>query len=841
MPLPQFTLEADLAADGLFSTNWTPFLEGVTGVGLARGSAVDDFGPRKMRMILNNADSRFSPKNSSGPYFGTLEKGKLVRLKVKVTTPAITNLLKNPSVETNLASWTAVFGVSGVLTRSQLLAHHGSYSMLMTELGAGGYTLEAVATLTPSQADYTASIWYKPASNFQGGERIRLKLTETGGASGDATTTGPYISMTEVSSSVSMWRRIEVTHTVVESDRTGLTLTVERENADHASNQTVAFDAAQIELGSAATLYCDGDQPGAVWSGAAHETLSSREANPEFTRFVGELATFRVTRNNNIGEAQFEATGVLESALRTNISAGPFMRERADVIIQRVLDVLEAGVAERVLGLEGELWVDPADRNGGNTWTVVTGTLAEQFDTGEAGPDPVVFSALEGDNATAWIADGPGNTFEGYVNLFGALTVNKDYNFTSWVQGVGGSIGETVRIIVITDGTPTVIGQVDTVLTAVWQRVKITGLVPSDATFVRFTATGAAPWGADTDSFVMDGFHASPSFASRGLVDDPTFSGTKWGDEIEYDDTYRQSAGVLLRRLAASVGGYLYEGGDGAFIFEDYSTRDPAVVAIPRLRLSAAHIRGGLPFKVQSYEQPTTSHAGTVRVGSFGDLVSIPSDVEASLAKVAFTLEGGFPVEVGDGETRTFFARHNTSEGEGGQMIVRRPFAFVLNLGGWTTLDSMQTPLVICYGRGSDLIVKDDGGGNNVFTGMVGGESLQFRSNDRSYVDVGAGDPLMELEMPSQGYKTQKMVDLATWAHDKYSNGPARLTVTLSGLDAEHQLEIFGRDVGTPVWVHHPVTGQGGFGLDHLFYTEGIEFSYHKGEKPVLRLQLEES
>lgn len=839
MGLPQFTLEADLASDGLFSTNWTPWLEAVASVGLSRRSAVDDFGPRKLRMTFNNNDSRFSPKNAGGPYFGNLVKGKLVRLKVKVITPAIENLLKNPSVETSLESWTTAFAGSGNVTRELTRAQHGAYSVQVVELGAGGYTVDQTASLTPATSDYTASLWVIGASKSLG-KNVRIELAETGGASGESSTLGAYVPLSKI------WRRLEVTHTVAESDRTGLRCRLRRENADYEFFEVAWYDSMQVELGSAATLYCDGDQPGAVWAGVEHASLSSRGADPEFTRFTGELATFKVTRNDNVGEAQLEATGFLESALRTNISAGPFMRERADVLLQRILDILEASVAKRVFGLEGELFIDPADRNGGNTWTVVAGTLTEQFDTGEAGDNPVAFGALEGDNVTKWQTNGAGNSAEGYINLFGALTVNKHYTFTTWMVGVGGSVGEKVRINISTDGTPNSVGQVDTVLTTVWQRVRVTGLVPSDATFVRMLVSTPDLFSSASETFLMDGFHASPSFSSAGLVDDPTFNGTKWGDVIEYDDTYRQSAGALLRRLAASVGGYLYEGGDGTFIFEDYSTRDPAVVSIPKLRLSAAHNRGGLPFTVQSYEQPTTSQAGTVRVGSFGDLVSIPSDVEANLAKAAFNLEGGFPIAVGDGETRTFFARHNTSEGEGGQMIVRRPFAFVLNLTGWASVDTMQTPLVICYGRGSDLIVKDDGGGNSVFVGTVGGESLQFRSNDRSFVDEGSGDPLMELEMPSQGYKTQEMRDLAKWAHDKYSNGPARLTVSVSGLDVEHQLEIFGRDVGTPVWVEHPpgttsVGEQGGFGLNHLFYCEGSEFSYRKGKMPVLRLQLEEA
>ncbi len=835
MVLPQFTLEADFDSDGLFSTDLTPWLEAVERVGLSRGSAVDDFGPRRMRMILNNNDSRFSPKHISGPYFGNLEKGKLVRLKAKVITPAITNLLKNPSLETNTTGWTVGFAGSGTANRELTLAKHGAYSMQAVETGAGGYTVDQTASFTPAQADYTASVWIIGALNSLG-KNVRIELAETGGASGESGTLGAYVPLSPI------WQRIEVTHTVAQADRTGLRCRVRRDNTDYQFFEAAWYDSMQCELGSAASLYMDGDQPGASWDTTRHAGLSSRAADPEFTRFTGEMETFSVTRKNNVGEAQIEATGFLETALRTNIAAGPFTKERADLIIRRTLDVLEAGVAERVFGLEGELFIDPADRNGGNPWVVDFGTHVEEFDTGEAGDNPINFGALEGDNATTWQANGPGNTFEGYINLWPQLTVNKNYSFGVWVLGNAGSIGETVRLIVNTDGTGGPIGQDDVVLTSVWQRAGVVGLVPSDATFVRMTLSTPSVWGASTDIMLTDGYHASPSFSAKGLIDEPTFVGTKWATEIEYDDVYRQSAGSLLRRLAASVGGWLYEGGDGAFIFEDYSQRDPAVVSIPTLRLSAAHNQGGIPFTVDSYTQPTISQAGTVRVGSFGNLASVPSEPEASLAKVAFNLAGDLPIVIASDEVRTFFARHNTAAGEGGQMIVRRSFGFVLNIGGWTTVDGMQTPLAICYGRGSDLIVKDDGGGNSVFVGMVGGEVLQFRSNDRSFVDAGAGDPLMELEMPSQGYKTQAMTDVADWALAKYNSGPAKLKVSISGLDVEHQLEIFGRDVGTPVRVVHPAGDeQGGFGLDHLFYCEGAEFSYRKGEKPVLKMQLEEA
>ncbi|KKN32730.1 hypothetical protein LCGC14_0810740 [marine sediment metagenome] len=838
MGLPLLTLEADLDNDGLFSTNWTPWLIKVIDVGLSRQTALDDFSPRRMKIVLDNDTSRFSPKNTLGPYSGKLLQGTRIRLKAKVTMPLAKNLLPNPSLETNETGWVVIFVGGGIKSRTSIAAKYGGLGYQISQTVTGGWSAEAGTGTAPTQAlDYTASIWARALNPIAVGDNVRIELHETGGASGDASTDGAFTSLSRI------WQRLEVTHNIAESDRTDLVLKFRREDSDFQAGETVGLDGAQIEQVPSAGLYVDGDQPGAVWGGVAHASTSSRVVDPEFTKFVGDLQDFEPQRTpDRHGRAVFTATGFMDTALRTNISAGPFMRETAEIIAIRVMDIIEAQVAKRLLGLEGELFTDPADRNGGDTWTTISGTITQETDQGEAGANPIVFGSLEGDNATEFTTDGVGNQAEGYIDLFPELTVNKKYRFSCWIKAnSAGEVGETVRMFVNTPAGN--LGNVDIVLSQVWQRASVQGLVETGATFARFNIFTPILFPNSTDKFLVDGFHASPSLDSAGVVGAPTFLGTKWGDTIEYIDRYRQSAGGMLRELAASVGGWVHEAGDGGLVFEDYSQRDPAVVSVAKLRLSGDHELGGIPFKIKKYIQPTTSQAGTVRVASYGELVSIPSMVTANFAKVVFNLEGG-PFALTANEQRTFFAKHVTGSEQAGALIVRRAFAFSLPTGGWAVGDDgIQTPYAIVYGRGSDLIIKDPGSAASVHRFLLVGESLQARSTERSFVDEGAGDPLMELDMPAQGLKTQQMTDLATWAHTRYNAHPALLTVEIAGLTPELQLEIFGRDVGVPVWVQHgAATGdpQGGFGINALFYCEGTKFTYEKGQTPKLTMMLEE-
>jgi hypothetical protein len=118
-----------------------------------------------------------------------------------------------------------------------------------------------------------------------------------------------------------------------------------------------------------------------------------------------------------------------------------------------------------------------------------------------------------------------------------------------------------------------------------------------------------------------------------------------------------------------------------------------------------------------------------------------------------------------------------------------------------------------------------------------------FRQDtERSIVTVGGDDPVIDLEMPAQGAATQLMQDVAQWAYDKYSAGPALVGSRIAGLDFERLSWIFGARIGDAVWLRH-MLGIGAFYLDGLFYIEGVAVSWDAREPsyPTVLLTLEEA
>ena len=137
-------------------------------------------------------------------------------------------------------------------------------------------------------------------------------------------------------------------------------------------------------------------------------------------------------------------------------------------------------------------------------------------------------------------------------------------------------------------------------------------------------------------------------------------------------------------------------------------------------------------------------------------------------------------------------------------------------------------------------MLKGPGGGLTIFRLLVGARVQNRQTTERAFLEVGSGEPILELDMPAQGLRTTAMSDMADWALQKYSNSPATMEVTLTGASLARLLEIFGRDVGLPVWVRH-VLGPGNLAVDALFYTEGIKFDWTAGQHPRVALSLEEA
>ena len=639
------------------------------------------------------------------------------------------------------------------------------------------------------------------------------------------------------------WQRLDVSLTVTAGDHTDLTGVVFRTSAG--AGEIFYSDAWQVAKESSVSIYCDGDQPKGVWSATEHASTSSRVANPAFNLFTGELREFNVGRTAQIPEAAFVASGQTEGILRTLVSAGPFTRKPANLILNRVMDIIESEISES-FGLVNEIIPDGAHRFGGNSYVALGGaTVNETFDTGAAGDDPVVYDALEGDNVckvSGIDAEGDGAEIE----VTADVENNRRYHVSFFIRTPNSAeAGKRVRLRVRGEDSSQVVKQEITIDVELIEDTWVYGdsqvqFTDSSITkyFVSVEARDGGSGGSWSGSleFWFDGLHMTGRFfgLTTSIVPFETI-GTKWTTELEYLDAFERGGGSLLEELAKSVGGWFYEDGDGTLVFEDYSQRDNAVISTPKLRLSDVP-QDGHPYDLTSYEEPATSLAGVVRVGSFGDVTAqkAPSGVTS---KVIWMLEP-IPVTLAAGEVRTFAATY-TTEGESGSLIARRAGMAVLPASGWNAEEGVATPWVRNYGRAGEVVLRN--GGTNTVLALVIGARIQNReTTERSFITFGGGvTPIMELDMPAQGFKTTAMNNLLIWALVKYNASSATMEAVLTGASLERLLEIFGRGIGLPVWVRH-VQGPGNLAVDALFYVEGIKMEYTAGHHPRLRLTLEE-
>jgi hypothetical protein len=592
---------------------------------------------------------------------------------------------------------------------------------------------------------------------------------------------------------------------------------------------TVYWDAIQIEQASSASIYTDGDQPGATWSGTAHGSTSSRAANPSFDLFTGELRSISGVRRH----MTLQATGRMETYWRRKISAGPFSRKPADDILRRLIDILE-----------GEKLNDPAFRFGGDAWIAVGGggETTSQLSAAIGGAaDPDEWYSIEGDNVreVANITGLTQGTILEMITGYG-MTTGVAYRVGLFIgTRTAGAVGKQLTLNATETGSAGI--SVTGVLPAVGDLLylELTVTFTNGAATTRkiqvFTSTSDWTTGGPF-TFFIDGVHV---IEAVNTIDHET-RGDNWAAEIEYLDAFHRSAGATLEELADSVGAWVYENGSGALVFEDFSTRDPANASFnrPLVRFSDTP-DDGFGYDLTEYEEPATSLAGTVKVGSFGDVSKFPGP--ATTAKQVWSLEP-VPVALGANERRIFYADY-VSEGDAEQssLIARIGGARALPISGYATDFGINTPYLLNYGRSGEIVVKKNATPANLEALLVGARVQHRQSSERVFVTVGSDEPTLELETPAQGERTALMTALATWALAKYDVGPASLrAVHEAAADAGSLLEVIGRDVGVPYWVRHTL-GAGALAIDALFYAEGWKIAQRTGGAPELTLRLEEA
>lgn len=175
--------------------------------------------------------------------------------------PATTNLITNPSFETNTTGWSTAG--TGSNTRQTVDGIYGAAYWSMSGTSTYRAYIPATSSFTAISAStaYTASAWMRGTPGATA--NLRLRWVTTGN-----------VFISESSQSVTLnttWQRVVLS---VQSPATAGGVQVGVAISDGA---TLDLDAVQLEQAGYATPYCDGSLgAGHSWSGTAHASTSSR-------------------------------------------------------------------------------------------------------------------------------------------------------------------------------------------------------------------------------------------------------------------------------------------------------------------------------------------------------------------------------------------------------------------------------------------------------------------------------------------------------------------------------------------------------------------------------------
>lgn len=168
-----------------------------------------------------------------------------------------TNLIENPSFETNTSTWNA--NGSASISRVTTEKYFGNYGLKVETTASTTDGIKTDAISISSSTDYTASIWIKGESGID--HRLRL-YGDVSGTLGTASITAN-----------GEWQRVTLSVTTGGTESTVLFYV---QNFENTANDFYV-DGAQLEEQDYATSYCDGSLgQGYSWSGTAHASTSSR-------------------------------------------------------------------------------------------------------------------------------------------------------------------------------------------------------------------------------------------------------------------------------------------------------------------------------------------------------------------------------------------------------------------------------------------------------------------------------------------------------------------------------------------------------------------------------------
>ena len=281
--LPTTKVEISFAsAWDAVSPTWVDVTSYVRSIEINRGRRADlnPFDNGTARVELDNRDGRFNPSNTAGPYYPNVKPRRQIKITATYTTATRTNLVTNPSFETNTTDWSssgcALSRVSGNLS-----GDYGQYVLRSTATGGGFYSarIDAVGLLPVTVGtDYTFSAYVKRVSGSRS-YAISISFLNSVGTALSTVTSSVNSCITAT--------RLSVTGTApATAVRARATIVSAGGGAIGDSHDT---DSVLFEASSTLKTYFDGDSSGLTsWSGTINNSTSIEQTTtwPLFRGYV---------------------------------------------------------------------------------------------------------------------------------------------------------------------------------------------------------------------------------------------------------------------------------------------------------------------------------------------------------------------------------------------------------------------------------------------------------------------------------------------------------------------------------------------------------------------------
>lgn len=192
---------------------------------------------------------------------------------------AITNLAVNPSVETNLTSWSGAYGTGGAATGARTTStgfsgtsfYRATITTAPTSITTGGFWVASNAS-TPAAAGktYTASGYIRTS---WAGTSFSLNLVPYNASWGY---TGGEVYGSSVTVPANTWTRVSVTMPSAPATTENMTLRIRANGGTlPAVNSTMDGDAFMLTEGSSIPNYADGNTTDWTWNGTVNNATST--------------------------------------------------------------------------------------------------------------------------------------------------------------------------------------------------------------------------------------------------------------------------------------------------------------------------------------------------------------------------------------------------------------------------------------------------------------------------------------------------------------------------------------------------------------------------------------